>query len=87
MTELLMARSATTLPDIGKIVESLTGSSFSGSALEFIDGLSSFIGVFSGIYSFFAVLILATSGTRIPHYPCDTRASSAVPASAQSSDL
>lgn len=62
MTELLMARSATTLPDIGKIVESLTGSSFSGSALEFIDGLSSFIGVFSGIYSFLAVLILCYFG-------------------------
>lgn len=61
MTEFLMARSATIIPDLGSLIRKLTGSGI-GSASEFINELSKFINIFSTIYCICAVLVLCYFG-------------------------
>ncbi len=61
MTEFLMARSATIIPDLGYLIRKLTGSGI-GSASEFINELSKFINIFSTIYCICAVLVLCYFG-------------------------
>ena len=61
MTEFLMARSATTIPDLGYLIRKITGIGI-GSASEFINELSKFINIFSTIYCICAVLVLCYFG-------------------------